>query len=297
VLDTVAVSAMTSTDDSGLTNSFSRGFLALVNQQSAFGRIPFMPGVFNMRLAIEGASDVTPSWVAEGGAKPLVPFSAAAVTLRPAKLVILSPAIGTELARSSDAVALTQRGLTRRLGIGTDVAAFLPTDARSLTFGATEIPVTANPADDVAALLAAISGGAASRPFLVLGAAAARTLAFSDEQVFADVRLVGVGSVAGVPQVTTSAPALSNFAIAVDADGIVVADGGIELDQAEYGALQMQDDPTVASSDLASPPSPVATSLVSLFQTNSIVLKATRFLGWARPDDAIAFLDFSGSPA
>ena len=116
-----------------------------------------------------------------------------------------------------------QRFLTRLIGVGTDVAAFDPSDSHSLTFGAPTIPTTGNLDAAISDLFAAISNGTPSRPALVLGTGAARALIFANSQAFRDVALVGRGSIAGRPTFTTPAAALSAYAIAVDTDAIVAA--------------------------------------------------------------------------
>jgi hypothetical protein len=64
----------------------------------------------------------------------------------------------------------------------------------------------------------------------------------------------------------------------VNASDIYFADDGeVAVDMSQEASLQMLDNPTNASD---SPP--VATSLVSLWQTNSVGFRAERTLNWAR---------------
>jgi hypothetical protein len=58
----------------------------------------------------------------------------------------------------------------------------------------------------------------------------------------------------------------------------------------------MLDTPTNASSDGGSPPQPTPTNLVALWMTNSIGLRAIRYVGWARRANAVAVRNYSGSP-
>jgi len=84
--------------------------------------------------------------------------------------------------------------------------------------------------------------------------------------------------------------------VAIDAAGVVVADLGVELDSAEAATLEMSTTPTNTPGGAGSPATPVPQQLVSLWQTDSIAIKATRFVSWARRADACAFLEVSGSP-
>ena len=79
-------------------------------------------------------------------------------------------------------------------------------------------------------------------------------------------------------------------------------DGGVSIDASREASLEMADTPTNASTSTASPPDPTPTQVVSMYQTNSIALRAERFINWQRRRDAaVAWLDnvaySAGSPA
>ena len=134
---------------------------------------------------------------------------------------------------------------------------------------------------DISDLFAAISNGTPSRPALVLGTGAARALVFSNSQAFRDVALVGRGSIAGAVTFTTPAAALSAYAIAVDTDGVIVADAGIDVSGAKHASVQLDD-------------APGAGAYTSLWQQNLIGFRAVRFLAWAKRSDAVAYAAIGG---
>jgi hypothetical protein len=77
----------------------------------------------------------------------------------------------------------------------------------------------------------------------------------------------------GIPVIVN--PNIGNQIVLADLAEVAYAAGDLEMDLAEQAAVQMDDAPTNASS-----PVPVATSLVSLWQTNSVALKVLRFANW-----------------
>ena len=66
-----------------------------------------------------------------------------------------------------------------------------------------------------------------------------------------------------------------SFVFLIDGSEIMVADGGIELDVSAQSSLQMVTNP-------ADP----ATSTISLFQSNMVGIKATRYINYCRRRDA-----------
>jgi hypothetical protein len=295
LLAKAAVPAMTT--ESGLAESRleQRAFLALVARQYAFEAIPFTVTPPNVTLGIEQQPAVA-TRVSEGAAIAVAAGDLTTARVRPSKIATIR-ILTDELARRPDAAPTIERMMARDVGTAVDTAAFDPSDAESLTFGATTIMPTGTYAEDVADLLAVLTDGVAARPWLVLGAAVARRWYFSGDSVFHNVRLAGRGDVGGVPCVVSPTTALRDLAVAIDLDGVAVSDLGIAIDRAEHASLQMADDPDVASADASSPRQPVATSLVSLWASNSIGLRAIRHVGWARRANAISLRDYSGSPA
>ena len=74
--------------------------------------------------------------------------------------------------------------------------------------------------------------------------------------------------------------------VAVDSAQLFIADeGGLEVTISRRGTLEMSDTPT---NDTVTP---AATSMVSLWQTNSAALKCDRFMTWDIPSGAVAVMD------
>jgi hypothetical protein len=77
---------------------------------------------------------------------------------------------------------------------------------------------------------------------------------------------------------TTDSPTEGRDVFLVNASDIYFADdGGIDIAMSDQASLQMDDAPTNASG-----PTVAATSLVSLWQTNSVGFRAERTVSWAR---------------
>jgi hypothetical protein len=108
---------------------------------------------------------------------------------------------------------------------------------------------------------------------------------------FPDLTMNG-GSILGIPVITSQYAAnqsgSGNLVIALDPTAIFLADDGqVTLNASTEASIEMSDAPTNASGAV-----PVATSLVSMYQTNSIAIKAERFINWAKMrTTAVSFID------
>jgi hypothetical protein len=240
------------------------------------------------------------TWVAEGAPTPDAKLSFDQVALPPAKLARNYP-FSRELVRQVDMQNIIERRVVRGVARGTDrnfldpsLAAVPNSNPASITFGATEIPSTGATAAaveaDVADALGALSGGIPARPYVVVSPSVAlylSTLRTSGERVFPNIGLMG-GDVLGVPALISLEA--DNYFVALDAEGIVIANGGISIDASEQAAIQQDDAPSGGP-----------TNLISLWQNDAIALKVTRWISWARRDDAVSYIDFPfgspGSPA
>jgi hypothetical protein len=110
------------------------------------------------------------------------------------------------------------------------------------------------------------------------------------------------GRLNGIPvivsQYAANASGGGNLVIAVNASDIFLSDDGqVTIDASREASLQMLDNPT-NNSATATP-----TTMVSMWQTNSVALRAERFINWSkRRDDAVVYMDdvnwgSIGSPA
>lgn len=83
------------------------------------------------------------------------------------------------------------------------------------------------------------------------------------------------GTFMGLPVITSEY--LTDYVVLANAMDIYLADeGGVMVDVSREASLQMLDDPT---NDTVTP---TATSMVSMWQTNSVAFRAERILNWAR---------------
>jgi hypothetical protein len=89
------------------------------------------------------------------------------------------------------------------------------------------------------------------------------------------------GSLSGIPVIASqyagSLASYGNMVICVSANDIGLADDGVvDVSVSTEASLQMDDAATVDSV------TPTATSLVSMFQTNSVAILTERFINWTK---------------
>ena len=162
----------------------------------------------------------------------------------------------------------------------------------SITNGAVEVPWTGDAASVLGLMLAAITSQGTGLAWI------GRPLDFAllAAKWFGGNATGLPASLLGIPVVPApNAPA--GLVVLADFAEIAYAATTIEVDVSDEATLEMSDTPTnsVAS---GSPEAPVATSMVNLFQTNSIAFMIQRFLNWSVVrDGAVAYTIVSGSPA
>jgi hypothetical protein len=227
------------------------------------------------------------SWVGEGTGTPLVAFAFGELRLQPCKSQVLI-AVSRELLKLNNPGAEVA---LRNVVLGA-AAQFLdgqlldptltptPDNPASITAGGTAVTSTgttaAQMAADFGAMIAAITTRGrglvwimrpttAARIALVLGAAAADL-----PRTFLGLPVILSGN--SPAQITL-----------VDADAIAYADdGGFDVEIARSAAIQMDSAPTNSAFDDGGSPAdpPTPTTLVSLFQTNAIAFRSTRWINW-----------------
>ena len=126
--------------------------------------------------------------------------------------------------------------------------------------------------DDLEELLKQVNLGAASAPFFIMPPALAKILASRGITNGIDSLAWDGGSYAGVPILVSDAQS-SNRITLVDASGLAVVMGEIELRSSEQALIEMAD-----TSSQTSAPSVSAVSMVSMFQSKSRCLRAERSL-------------------
>lgn len=283
-------------------------FLEFLRPMTIVDRIPNLRRVPpNVRI-IGQTTGGTGYWVGQGAPKPVTRFGVAPTTLGFAKVAAIS-VLTEELARfsSPSAEALVRDQLAACLVERLDIDFIDPAKAAvagispaSITNGITGITATADALTDLAALLGAFledNLNPADAVFIMPNSVAlvlALQVNASGGRAFPDITMNG-GTLLGIPVVAsqyaaTIGTADSAVVILANARQILMADdGSVTVDVSREASLQMDDAPTNSSA------TPTATSLVSMFQTNSIALRAERFINWARArTTAVAWLDAVG---
>jgi hypothetical protein len=263
---------------------------------------------FRTRLIGQTAGG-TGYWVGESQAKPLTSLAFQATTLTPLKAANI--AVTTmELVRDSSpsAEAIVRDSLAAAVGERMDITFISPTIAAvagispaSITNGIVQIASTGQQAEairqDVRALVAAFvdANNPPTSGVWIMKATTALALSLlvnplSTQPEFPGLTMMG-GTFFGMPVIVSEhvpVDTYGTFVVLVNAGDIYFADEGeVSVDMSMEASLQMLDNPTNASD---SPPVP--TTLVSMFQTNSVAFRAERTVNWARRrTEGVAVLD------
>lgn len=278
-------------------------FLDFLRPMTILGKIQgFTPVPFNVRWGIQSGG-ATGYWVGQGAPVPVSKLTTSADTLGIAKaagLVVLDK----ELIMSSNPSAelLVRNDLAKTIAqfldaqfIAPDYAAVANVSPASITNGVDPTAATgtasANLRADAQTLFNQfdvnnLEGGGF---FWVTTPKIARAISMMltslGEPLFPTVTPEG-GTFLGYPmivsgtamQVGSPVAGEGNLLVLGHAPSIAMADeGGITIDASEEAAIQMLDNPTNTSTG-----STTATSMVSMFQTNSVALRATRFINWKK---------------
>jgi HK97 family phage major capsid protein len=103
------------------------------------------------------------------------------------------------------------------------------------------------------------------------------------QKEFPDITMMG-GSFEGLPVIVSEhvpTSSAGHVVLLANATDIYLSDdGNVVLDASREASIQMLDDPTNDSV------TPTATSMVSMFQTNSVALRAERWINWSKRRDA-----------
>lgn len=272
------------------------------------GVIPSLRRVpFNVRM-IEQTQGGNGYWVGQGAPKPLTAFGFAPITLAFTKVAAIS-VITEELARfsSPSAETLVRDGLRDALVERIDRDFIDPAEAgtatvqpASITNGLTALSSAGTSADNARTDLANIVSTFVEANLnpegivLIMPTTLALALSFMVNSLgqpeFPGLSMAG-GQINGIPVITSqyaaNASGGGNLVIAANAREIFLADDGqVTIDASRETSLQMLDNPT-NNSATATP-----TSMVSMWQTNSVALRAERFINWSkRRADAVVYMD------
>lgn len=257
----------------------------------SLNRIPF-----NVRIAGQ-TSGGQAYWVGEGAPKPLTAFDFTATELRWNKIATIA-VLTNELIRFSNPSAerLVRDGLAAAVIERADIdfidpnkTAVANVSPASITNGATAIPSSGSTADDVRADIQALwapfiaARNAPRNAVYIMDSSTALALSLMQNPLgqseFPGLTMNG-GTFMGVPVVVSDYLPVSSaggMVVLVNASDIWLADDGqVTIDSSREASLQMLNNPTNNSA------TGTATSMVSMFQTNSTAFLAERYINWAR---------------
>jgi HK97 family phage major capsid protein len=288
--------------------TLAQEFLDFLRPQTIIGKIPNLQSVpFNVRIASQTSGAVA-NWVGQGKAKPVTSFGTGEQTLGFTKIAAIA-VITEEVARfsSPSAEALVRRELSRAViermdidFIDPTVAAVTNVNPASITNGLTPLSSAGTDADairtDIQNILEffLLNNQNAAEVVLIMPAtlalaASLQTNAFGQPE-FPAISMTG-GTLRGITVVTSQYAAnqsgAGNLVIALDPQAILIADDGtVRVDASREASIEMSDAPAHDSV------TPTAASLVSMYQTNSVAIRAERFINWAKArSTAVVYMD------
>lgn len=294
-------------------------FIAFLRPRTIIGRIPGLNQVpFNVRMVGQSTGG-TAGWVGQGKPKPLTKQTFAEVTLGIAKIAAIT-VIAEELAMlsSPSAEAAVRNDLAAAVIAKQDadfvnpaVAAVSNVSPASITNGLVALSSAGTSADNVRTDLGVLmktfldDNLDPTTGFFIMPNSLCLALSLMVNSLgqaeFPGLTVAG-GTLAGLPVIGSQHAALTggpgNLVILGLANEILLADDGVvTIDVSNQASLEMSDAPTqdgVAGS---------GASLVSLWQSNLLGIKAERHINWKkRRAEAVAYMDdvnwgSIGSPA
>lgn len=264
------------------------------------GGVPSLRRVpFNITIPTQ-TSGGTGYWVGEGAPKPLTDFDFAPITLRWAKVATIA-VLTEELVRFSNpnAEALVRDSLAAAIVARIDTDFVDPAKVEvsnvspaSILNGATNSLSSGNDADAVRADLATVFGAFIAANLTPVNGvwimSSSVSLALSlmrnalSQPEFPSITMQG-GTFEGLPVISSQYVPAGIVALVNASDIYLADDGQVVVDASREASLQMLDNPTNNSA------SGTATSMVSMFQTNSIAIRAERFINWKRRRSAAVY--------
>jgi HK97 family phage major capsid protein/HK97 family phage prohead protease len=285
-----------------LVNPIVTDFLELLRAATIVDKVAALRKVpFNCKVPSQTAGG-TYGWVGESKPKPVTKLAFTATTLgitKVAGIIVLTE----ELVRLSNpsAEALCRNDMVQGIArfidaqfIDPAVAAVAGTNPASITNGAPTAVATTNPVADIMGLINhfATNNIPVDGVTFIMSPSNALALSFRSNldgsPVFPGIGLNG-GTYRGL-QFITSNTAGTNV-IAVQPQLVLYADdGGVTIDASREASLQMDSAPAS--------PADATTVFVSLWQTNTVGLRAERFVNWLRVNtNAVKYLTGAAYPA
>jgi HK97 family phage major capsid protein/HK97 family phage prohead protease len=306
------VAAGTTTDTNWATElveptTLEGEFVEYLRAMTVVNRLGLRRVPFNVRIPRQTTGG-TGYWVGEGAPKPLTSFQFDAITVPYTKVAAIA-VITQELARFSrpDAEAIVRDQLSAAIVERYDTDFLDPAKAvssgvnpASITNGLTALSSAGTSADnirtDIMNLLEyfILNNLNPANVKLVmpntLALAASTLVTTTGSRQFPDLTMQG-GSIMGIPVITSqyaaSGATFGNMIVAIDTSNVALAqDPGVTVDVSGEASLQMLDNPTNNSA------TGTATTMVSMFQTNSLAIRAEQFIHWVKlRSTAVVFMD------
>ena len=284
-------------------------FVEYLRPQTIVGRfgnggIPSLRRVpFNVRIPKQ-VSGGSASWVGEGKAKPLTQMEFGTITFGWAKIAAIA-VLTDELVRFSNpsADALVRNALAEAVIERLDTDFIDPAkkavdgvSPASITNGVTALPSAGDPDKDIEAAFASFIAAnlTPANGVWIMSSTLALSLSMMrnalGQKRYPDLTLLG-GSFGGLP-VIVSQYVPGDSMILVNASDIYLADDGqVAIDASREASLEMLAAPTMDSV------AGTGANVVSMFQTNSVAIRAERWINWQRRRDAavavISGIDYS----
>lgn len=288
-------------------NTYTADFIEFLRPRTIIGRFG-TDGIPSLRMIpfnvhIKGQTTGGQGyWVGEGQTKPVTRFDFFEAFHRFTKLAGIS-VLTEELVRFSDpaAEALVRDGLGDAVIEVMDTS-FVDATAASnsrpagLRNNVVEIPSNGSDIDgiteDVAALWADADGADLPQDSAVyiMRPTISRRLGLmrgelNSNLLFPEINARG-GNLLGVPIITSNHAPAGKVMLVFASEIYLSDDGTVTVEASREASIQMVDAPsetTVASTDLDEDyPAPVHAELVSMFQTDSVALKAKRYIHWSK---------------
>jgi HK97 family phage major capsid protein len=268
-------------------------FAEYLRAATILGKLGLRNVPFDTALGISAGAG-SGAWVGEGKPKPLTAFDFNKTTLPPLKCANITVLTQDLLRRSSaNAEEMIRTEMRNALTALIDDSFIDPTNAGSagvepagIANGAISIAASGTgDADDIRLDIRNLlqvfvnNNQEGAAPVLIMRTGTALGASFLvnalGQSEFPNVTMDG-GTILGI-RVITSQTVPSGVVVALQPSEVYYADeGGFMIDASDQASLQMLDNPTNDSV------TPTATSMVSMFQTNSIAFRCERILNWAR---------------
>ncbi len=300
-------------------NQFAGDFIEFLRPQTILGKfgrngIPALRNIpFNVHIRGQ-TSGGTGYWVGQGKAKPLTKvdfndtylgfFKVATIAVLTEELLRFSNPSAEALVRDALAAAIIERLDTDF--VDPTLAAVANVSPASITHGVVPHHSAGGAAADVRADIATAMGDfiaaniAPTSAVWIMQATTALQLSLL-RNAFGQAEFPGItlngGTLEGIPVITSQyVPDESGGAMLIlaNASDIWLADdGAVTIDASREASLEMTATPSSNSG------TPTAASMVSMFQTNSVALRAERFINWQKRRSAavsiVDDIDYDGS--